>query len=112
MNNTPYLSSVGALMYLATTTRTDIAYTVGVLARFNHNPGVQHWTAVKHLLSYLKGTVDYSLILGPDPSSKELFKIMKRPIGGKNRRFWVFPSSRTTRPCGHYQIGLLASFDP
>lgn len=73
MNNTPYLSAVGALMYLATTTRPDIAYTVGVLARFNHNPGVQHWTAVKHLLRYLKGTVDYSLILGPDPSSKELF---------------------------------------
>src|SRR3954471_1409090 len=73
MNNTPYLSAVGALMYLATTTHPDIAYTVGVLARFNHNPRAQHWTAVKHLLHYLKGTVDYFLILGPDPSSNELF---------------------------------------
>src|SRR3954469_10731293 len=73
MNNTPYLSAMGALMYLATTTCPDIAYTVGVPARFNYNPRVQHRTAIKHLLRYLKGTVDYSLILGPDPSSKELF---------------------------------------
>src|SRR3954451_6526014 len=73
MNNTPYLSAVGALMYLATTTCPDIAYTVGVLARFDHNPRVQCWTAVKHLLCYLKGIVDYYPILGPDPSSKELF---------------------------------------
>ena len=42
MCQTPYLSGVGALMYLATTTRPDIAYTVRVLARFNSNPGWAH----------------------------------------------------------------------
>jgi len=73
MRQTPYLSAVGALMYLATTTRPDIAYTVGVLARFNSNPGWTHWLAVKHLLRYIKGTLDYAITYSPDPSQPETF---------------------------------------
>ena len=38
----PYISIVGSLMYLALTTRPDIAYTAGVLARFNSNSGLPH----------------------------------------------------------------------
>ena len=68
MENIPYINAVGSLMYLATMTRPDIAYTVGVLARFNSNPGMAHWKAVKHLFRYLKGTLDMKLEYGPDPS--------------------------------------------
>ena len=67
MKSVPYLAAVGALMYLATTTRPDIAYTVGYLARFNSNPGLAHWQAVKHLLRYL------NITYAPDPHSNELF---------------------------------------
>jgi hypothetical protein len=42
MENIPYINAVGSLMYLATMTHPDIAYTVGVLARFNSNPGMVH----------------------------------------------------------------------
>lgn len=73
MRSIDYQGAVGALMYLATTTRPDIAYTVGVLARFNSNPGLAHWAAVKHLLRYLKGTASLSLTYSPDPSTPELF---------------------------------------
>jgi len=73
MKSVPYLAAVGALMYLATSTRPDIVYTVGYLARFNSNPGVAHWHAVKHLLCYLKGTADYSITYARDPSRSELF---------------------------------------
>jgi len=73
MRSIPYLAAVGALMYLATTTRPDIAYSVGVLARFNSNPGWTHWLAVKHLMRYIRGTLDYSLTYSPDPSCPELF---------------------------------------
>jgi hypothetical protein len=62
MEAIPYLSAVGTLQYLATTTRPDISFAVGVLARFNTNPGLQHWNAVKHLLRYLKGSIDYKLV--------------------------------------------------
>jgi transposase InsO family protein len=72
MDKIPYLSAVGTLQYLATSTRPDISFAVGVLARFNCNPGIQHWSAVKHLFRYLKGTLDYKLVYGPTDSS-ELF---------------------------------------
>ena len=60
-------------MYLAVATRPDIAYSVGVLARFNSNPGMEHWKAAKHLCRYLQGTKDFKLTYAPDPTSKELF---------------------------------------
>ena len=60
-------------MYLATTTCPDIVFAVGVLGHFNHNLGPCHWLAVKHLLHYLKGTMDYKLVYGPDEGGGELF---------------------------------------
>jgi hypothetical protein len=72
MKKIPYLNAVGALMYLATTTRPDIAYTVGILARFNCNPGMAHWKAIKHVFRYLQGTKDKKLVYRPD-DSQELF---------------------------------------
>ena len=65
MDKISYLSAVGTLQYLATSTHPDISFTVGVLACFNSNSGIQHWNAVKHLFCYLKGTLDYKLVYGP-----------------------------------------------
>ena len=59
MRNIPYIQATGALLYLALCTRPDIAYLVGVLCRFNSNPGPAHWKAVKHLLRYVRGTLDH-----------------------------------------------------
>jgi hypothetical protein len=72
MRTVPYLSAVGALMYLAVTTRPDITNAVSILARFNSNPGPTHWKAVKHLFRYLKGTMDFKLVYRPS-DSPELF---------------------------------------
>jgi len=73
MRNIPYLKAVGSIMYLATTTRPDISYTAGMLARFGLNPGLGHWTAVKHLLHYLQGTMNYTLTYSLDKSSSKIF---------------------------------------
>ena len=58
-----YQRLVGKLIYLAHT-RPDIAYAASMLARFNSNSGVAHWNAVKHLLCYLKGTINLRLEYG------------------------------------------------
>ena len=57
LNQHQYSSAVGSLMYLATTTRPDITFAVGMLARFSSKPNKSHWTALKRVLRYLKGTV-------------------------------------------------------
>jgi hypothetical protein len=54
----PYLSLIGALMYLANSTRPDIAFAVNLLARYNSAPTKRHWTGGKQILRYLNGTRD------------------------------------------------------
>lgn len=61
MRKYPYQSLIGALMYLAVTTRPDIAYTVNYLSQFNNNYDTSHWNAAKRVLRYLKGTLKYGL---------------------------------------------------
>ena len=77
MSTKPYMSAVGALMYLAIGTRPDIMFTVAKLAQYNTNPGPQHWQAVKHVMRYLQGTKDLRLTYrtnGSDTMSSELCK--------------------------------------
>ncbi len=73
MRSIPYIAAVGSLIYCALATRPDVAYEVGLFARYNSNPGKAHWAAVKHLFRYLKGTMDYKLTLSPDTSTSEMF---------------------------------------
>ena len=56
-----YQSAIGSLLYLSVSTRPDITYAVSTLARFSSNPTKQHWTALKRILRYLKGTVNYGI---------------------------------------------------
>jgi hypothetical protein len=82
MSQYPYISVVGSLMYLALTTRPDIAYAAGVLARFNSNPGLAHWQAAKHVLRYLKGTVDHRLVYRPSDSPEPFITYSDADHGG------------------------------
>ncbi|CAN6726258.1 unnamed protein product [Malus baccata var. baccata] len=59
-NPTLYRSVVGALQYL-TFTRPDIAFSVHQVCQFMQCPMISHYTAVKRILRYLKGTMDYGL---------------------------------------------------
>jgi hypothetical protein len=58
----PYQSLVGSLMYLAVSTRPDIAHAVSMLSQFNANFGEQHWRAAKRVLRYLKNTENLGLM--------------------------------------------------
>lgn len=57
-----YQSLIGSLMYLALCTRPDIAFAVGMLARFNSKPNQSHWTAAKRVLRYLRGTANFGVV--------------------------------------------------
>ena len=64
MSSIPYNQAVGSLMYLMVGTRPDLAHAVGFVSRFLSNPGPKHWTVVKRILRYLKGTESSTLTLG------------------------------------------------
>ena len=57
-----YRSIVGALQYV-TITRLEISYCVNRMCQFMQNPLESHWKAVKRILRYLSGTLDYGLHL-------------------------------------------------
>ncbi|XP_070039730.1 secreted RxLR effector protein 161-like [Nicotiana tomentosiformis] len=60
----PYLSAIGALMYLANTTRPDITFSVNDLARYRSTPTMRYWNGIKHIFRYLKGPIDMGLFYG------------------------------------------------
>ena len=62
MRRVPYASVVGSLMYAMLCTRPDICYAIGIVSRYQSNPGLAHWIAVKHILKYLMRTRNYMLI--------------------------------------------------
>lgn len=57
----PYQQAIGSLQYLCTKTRPDLMFAVNFLARFNSAPKLVHWTAVKRVMRYVKGTQNYAL---------------------------------------------------
>ncbi|KAA0025897.1 gag/pol protein [Cucumis melo var. makuwa] len=64
MRKIPYASTVGSLMYAMLCTRPDICFSVGMVSRYQSNPGHDHWTTVKNILKYLRRTKDYMLVYG------------------------------------------------
>ena len=62
MSKVPYANAIGSLMYAMVCTRPDISHDVGVVSRYMHNPGKDHWQAVKWILQYIHNTVDVGLV--------------------------------------------------
>ena len=61
-NQKEYASIISSLRYATDCTRPDIAYVVGVLARFTSKPNFEHWNAMTQLMRYLKRIVHYGLL--------------------------------------------------
>lgn len=64
---TEYRSLAGALQYV-TLTRPDVAYAVNRICQFMHCPTSIHMTALKRILRYLGGTVDFGIVFRPSTS--------------------------------------------
>ena len=57
-----YASIVESLMYAMLCTRPDICFAIGMVSRYQSDPGEEHWTVVKHIFKYLRRTRDYMLV--------------------------------------------------
>jgi len=64
-----YQRLVGKLIYLLHT-RPDIAYAVGVVSQFMHQPQINHMEAVRRIVRYLKGTTSYGILFQPNKHLK------------------------------------------
>nr|GFA48716.1 hypothetical protein [Tanacetum cinerariifolium] len=66
MQNVPYASAVGSIMYDVRCTRPDVAFAQNVTSRFQQNPGDIQWTTVKNILKCLRNTKDVFLVYKGD----------------------------------------------
>ena len=64
MNKIPYASAIGSIMYAMLCTRPDVAHAISLTSRYQSDPGLEHWTAVKNIFKYLRRTKDMFLIYG------------------------------------------------
>ena len=62
-----YRSMIGSLLYL-TTSQHDIAFSVGVCARFQSNPKLSNLNDLKRIIKYVSGTCDFGLFYSKESS--------------------------------------------
>ncbi|KAL0540911.1 hypothetical protein IC582_020936 [Cucumis melo] len=62
-----YRSMIGSLLYLIAS-RPDIAYAVGICARYQSDPRISHLNAVKRIIKYVHGTTDFGILYFYDTS--------------------------------------------
>jgi hypothetical protein len=66
MSVIPYASAIGSIMYAMLCTRLDVSLAISMAGRFQSDLGMEHWTAVKNILKYLKRTKEMFLVYGGD----------------------------------------------
>ena len=94
-----YLSTIGALMYLANCTCPYIAFSINLLVGYSSAPTQRHWNGIKHTLHYLKGTTDMSLFYSKE-SKHQLFGYanvgyFSCPHKARSQTRYVFNCNRT-----------------
>lgn len=99
---THFRSLVGGLQYL-TITRPDIAFSVTKVAQSMNSPTIATWRALKRILRYLQGTIDYGLWYCKQPMVN-LHAFLDSDWGGD------FTDSRSTTGYGIYHGTNLISW--
>ncbi|KAK9942694.1 hypothetical protein M0R45_008346 [Rubus argutus] len=97
----PYLSAIGALLYLAQCTRPDISFAVNLLARHSSAPTQRHWTGIKTIFRYLKGTINMGLFYPYRESRNDVLVgfadagYLSDPHKGRSQSGYVFTMGNT-----------------
>ena len=55
----PYASAIGPIKYVMLCNKPVVYLAMSLARGYNSDPGVDHWTAVKVILSYLRGHLIY-----------------------------------------------------
>ena len=74
-NSRKYREAVGSLIYLSTCTRPDISFVVSKLSQHFDSPTEEHWSTVKHVFRYLKGTAEQALCFKRNDTNKLGLKV-------------------------------------
>ena len=67
----PYAFVIGSIRYAMLSTAPDVCLATCLARGYKGDPGVDHWTAVKNILKYLKRTKEMFLVYGGE---KELIR--------------------------------------
>lgn len=98
VNPTLYRSMIGSLLYL-TASRPDIAFSVGVCARYQASPKESHLLAVKHIIKYVNGTLGYGVWFSTDTTAE---------ITGFSDADWVrCADDRKSTSGGVFTLGII-----
>ena len=71
-NATLYREIIGSLIYAMTGTRPDLCYVVTKLSQYMSEPNKNHMSMAKHVLRYLKGTINEKLIFRSNKRELEI----------------------------------------
>ncbi len=66
INDKPYQAILGSVMWGQLATCLDLSFAVGLLARFQANPGMDHWKALLHVVGYIRNTIDFRITYSRD----------------------------------------------
>jgi hypothetical protein len=66
MSHVAYSSAVGSIMYAMVCTNPDISQAASVFSRYMANLDKVHWQAVKWILCFLWGVIDFGLVFDKD----------------------------------------------
>ena len=83
----PYLSMIGAALYLAINTRPDIMFAVCLLARYSRNKPYAACIALAHMYSYIYGTTELGVTYNVGPFQGADFETMLDMFGMSDADF-------------------------
>ena len=63
IESVPYKAGVGSLIYAMVDMRADLAFAVSTVSQFISKVGPLHWMAVKRIMRYVKGILDFKLCI-------------------------------------------------
>jgi hypothetical protein len=81
-----YREIVGSLIYAMTCTRPDLCYIVTILSQHLANPSGEMCITLKHVLRYIKGTLNYELCFKKSNDGLELFGFSDASWGSSRDR--------------------------